>query len=127
MIQIKKIGIKQTAKFFAVFYFLISLVFVLPIFFITLLVGSIGGKGSSGLSAIFGGALIIFMPILYAILGFVGVAASSFAYNLIAKRIGGVEIEFDSKDESKITTPQNTTDIPTTNTNIQNITTPPKI
>ena len=65
MAQIKRIGIKQTAKVAAVFYFVITFVFAVPVFLITLLVGYFGGTESSvpfG-GAIFGGFFILLLPV----------------------------------------------------------------
>ena len=100
MVRIKRIGIKQTAKVFAVFYFLISLVFVLPISLIALLVGSSGNKGTGILPAAFGGVILFILPIAYGIIGFVMVALSAALYNLVARYVGGVEIELNSEDSA---------------------------
>lgn len=114
MVQIKRIGIKQTAKVFAIFYFLISLTFILPMALITLLLpiffGSLSGQKSGFSGATLGGVFLLLMPLLYAAIGFVMVAITAFIYNLIAKRIGGVEIELDSevtaREEDKQATPK---------------------
>lgn len=102
MTQIKRIGVKQTAKVAAVCYFLISLVFVLPIGIVTLLLGS-SSKGSAGFPAIFGGVFLLVLPVIYAVLGFVMVAISAALYNFVAKHVGGVEIELNSEDISEAT------------------------
>jgi len=94
MVQIKKFGVLQTAKIAAVMYFAISLIFVIPFGLITLIAGATGGReGAAG--AIFGGVFIIFMPIIYAVMGFVFVALGCLFYNLIAKYVGGIEIEIE--------------------------------
>lgn len=95
MVQVKKIGIKQTAKVVAVFYFLISLIFVIPISLITILVGSFANQDSGLLSTAFGGLFLLLLPLFYAVIGFLMVALVSLIYNAIAKRIGGVEIDLE--------------------------------
>ena len=102
MVQIKRIGIKQTAKFFAVYYFLMSLIFILPIFLITLLIGSISSTNTSPVPGIFGGVFLIFVPIFYAVIGYTMVACGSWFYNVIAKKIGGVEFEFDQESNLEL-------------------------
>ena len=97
MVRLKSIGIKQTAKFFAVFCFLISLVFIIPISVITILVGSFSVKESGLFPVAFGGVFILVLPLFYALIGFVMVSIFSFIYNQIAKRIGGVEFEMEDK------------------------------
>jgi hypothetical protein len=97
MVQIKRIGVKQTAKVLAVFYFLISLVFVLPMAVFTLFIGTLGGQKSGLSGATFGGLFLLLMPLVYAAIGFVMAAITAVIYNAIAKRVGGIEIELDSK------------------------------
>jgi hypothetical protein len=50
-----------------------------------LLIASLMGHG--GASAIF----VIFIPIIYGILGFIGGIIAAFVYNLVAKWTGGIE------------------------------------
>ena len=97
MVQIKRIGIRQTAKFFAVFYFLVSLVFVIPFSLVSLFIGWFGGKEQGLFATAFGGLFLLFISLLYALIGFVMVTLISFIYNALAKRIGGIEIELDSE------------------------------
>ena len=94
MVQIKRFGVLQTAKIAAVMYFLISLVFVIPFGLIMIIAGvAQGGKGIA--EAFFGGVFLIFMPIVYAVLGFVFVAIGCLFYNLVAKHVGGIEMELE--------------------------------
>jgi hypothetical protein len=101
MVQIKRIGIKQTAKVISVFYFLISLVFVLPISLIAFFLGSLGGKEDGFFATAFGGIILLLLPLFYALMGFVMVALTALIYNALAKRIGGIEIELDSETTPK--------------------------
>ena len=94
MAQIKKFGVLQTAKIAAVMYFAISLIFVIPFGLIAFISGATGGReGVAG--AFFGGVFIIFMPIIYAVMGFVFVALGCLFYNFIARYVGGIEIEIE--------------------------------
>jgi len=88
MPQITRFGVGQTAKVSAVLYFVLTLVIVVPV---ALVVGLFGG----GQAMPFGGGWIIMllMPFLYAIVGFIGVALACLLYNAVASRIGGIEIE----------------------------------
>jgi len=65
-----------------VLYGVISLLIV-PIFILAALFGPKG----SGLGIVF----VIFLPIIYAVMGFVFGVISAFVYNLVAKWTGGVE------------------------------------
>ncbi|MFT3790006.1 MAG: hypothetical protein QM741_02810 [Rudaea sp.] len=60
-----------------------------------LLFGSMfaGFGGHSGAGLIGGIGALIFLPILYAIFGFIAGAIGAFVYNLVAGVVGGIEIE----------------------------------
>ena len=81
MQQVKKFGVLQTSKVIAVFYLIFSAVFCIPFGVISFIIGKPGG------------IFIIFLPLLYAALGFVAIAGSCLFYNFIARKIGGIEVE----------------------------------
>jgi hypothetical protein len=72
----------QTGKVFAALYFIFSIPFVLMMALMIPL-----SKEASPFSGLF----LIVLPILYAVLGFVFVALGAYAYNFVAKRVGGIE------------------------------------
>ena len=76
----------------AVIYGIISLIIAVPLFLIFSLVGAAGAaRGGQALPAIFSGVFVIFLPIIYAVLGFIGGVIAAFIYNLVAKWTGGIE------------------------------------
>jgi hypothetical protein len=81
--QITHVSIHQTSKVFALLYFCASLL-VVPI--------AIGAMAFSP-KARGMGLLVIFLPILYGAVGYVGSALFAALYNVLAKRVGGVEFE----------------------------------
>ncbi len=87
--QVAKMSIAQTAKVAAILYAVMGLVhFVIGVFIILF------GKGP----AIGVGILFIFMPVLAAIFGFIGVAIVCWIYNIIASKMGGIEFELTEKN-----------------------------
>ena len=111
MAQIKRIGVKQTAKVVAIFYFAITLPIFIPLFVISLLIGGFTNSGNFGMfGAIFGGIFMLVLPFLYAILGGVMVAISAATYNFIAKRFGGIEVEIENETATKDVITPNTPD-----------------
>lgn len=95
---LKKLGVLSLAKMeggiMAVIGLIIGIIFTI--------VGTIMGGdifGRPAISAIFdaglGFLLIIIVPILYAVAGFILGAIGAFLYNIIAERIGGVEMDFE--------------------------------
>jgi hypothetical protein len=63
---------------------------------ITAIVGSLLGAvtGSAGFGAGLGFLAIIVFPIMYGAIGFVAGAIGALIYNLVARWVGGIEIEF---------------------------------
>ncbi|HKI69408.1 MAG TPA: hypothetical protein VKA67_07465 [Verrucomicrobiae bacterium] len=72
-----------------VLYGILSLIFV-PIFLIAAVLGSRSGTPAP---AIFGVGFAIMMPVIYAVIGFIGGIIAAALYNLIAKWTGGFEFE----------------------------------
>ncbi len=88
MQQVKAFGILQTAKVSAVLYLILTAIFAVPFALIGTLVSLLTGK-PQGLVAL----LFLLAPFLYAIVGALMVAFMCWVYNMIAARIGGIEIE----------------------------------
>ena len=101
-LKLKRIAPLQAGKMLAALYGLLSLV-VIPFMLLFIGVSSLvarsqGGAGAPALPLIFGMGLgfMIFMPILYALMGFLFGVIGAFVYNLLAKWIGGFELEFEA-------------------------------
>ncbi len=75
---------------------LISLVIVIP----TLLIFSVVGLSGSGngFSAFGGGIAMLFIPIIYGIVGFVAGLVSTALLNFVLSKTNGLDVEFDGKD-----------------------------
>lgn len=96
MTKIKKVGVLSMAKFHALLFAIIGLL-------AGLFIASLGPLFSAaskitGQSFPFTGLgvlAIIILPIVYGIMGFVGGAIAAVIYNLIARWIGGIEVELE--------------------------------
>ncbi len=88
MQKIKSLGILQTAKFAGVLYVVMTAIFAIPLGIVGALVAVIARK-PEGLVFL----LFIVAPIFYGIAGFLMVALMCWLYNVVAARIGGIEIE----------------------------------
>jgi len=87
--ELKKIDIMSTGKFFAVLYAIVG-------FFLGILLAVGGSTMSSmipGLSMMrgVGFVAIIVAPIFYAIVGFINGVITAFLYNIVAKWVGGIK------------------------------------
>ena len=102
-LQIKKLGVLSVAKIQAVVGLVIGLIigvlyFIIFAVFGAVIMGLAGQQGAAagGITIIYGIAALIGFPIFYAVLGFIGGAIVSFVYNLVARSIGGIEIEVEN-------------------------------
>ncbi|MES2048005.1 MAG: hypothetical protein V4447_06375 [Pseudomonadota bacterium] len=89
--QIKSISPLQTAKVMAVLYFVISLPFVL---FMFISMSMIPGPRfpMSG--------MMLLMPVMYLVFGFIFTLVGAWVYNLVAGWIGGIEFTTTEIDNS---------------------------
>ncbi len=106
-LRIRKLGILSIAKIYAVMMLIMSLLFSVPYGLFIIIFSLIGGAGvgqESGLGGLaFGGGGVVIgllfmigIPILYAIMGFIGGALSALVYNIFAAMVGGIEIEVEN-------------------------------
>ncbi len=85
--RVSRIAPWQAGKLFAVIYFMLSLLLVIPM----ALVISFAPLPASGKPPFSSGALI-FLPVLYALAGLIFVPLGCWVYNLAAKLVGGLQI-----------------------------------
>lgn len=93
--QLKRIGPLSLAKVFLVLYAGIGLI-VGIIFAVAAIAGATAGMSEEAgplAGLIFGAGAIIFLPILYAVMGAVAALLIAGLYNLAAGLTGGVELE----------------------------------
>lgn len=102
-LNLKRIAPLQAGKMLAAFYGLLSLLF-LPFMLLFMTVGNLAarqqGQSVPPLPLLFGLGVgfMIFLPVLYAAVGFVFGALSAWLYNWLSKWIGGFEFEFAPKE-----------------------------
>jgi hypothetical protein len=89
---IKSVGVFSVAKVMGAMYALLGLIFM-PIFLLVGVAGSMAGGRSNPFGALGGLMLGILAPVFYGVIGFIGGAISAFLYNLMAKWLGGIEVE----------------------------------
>lgn len=94
---ITSIGVLSLAKMLGVLYAFLGLFFggILTLFSVMgAAFGSAAGRDSQGVAAmLFGVGAVIILPIIYGCIGFVGGLITAPLYNLVAKIMGGLEIE----------------------------------
>jgi len=89
---LKKIGVLSLAKIYTILMAIIGLVIGIVYAIIGLVISATTTE--PGIGAGIGLVGIIITPVVYAIIGFISGAVGAWLYNLIARWIGGVELEF---------------------------------
>lgn len=98
MKRVKRFGVYQTSKVVAITLFVASL--LLMILF-SLIFRFLPGNKILGYG--FGGGLFFFLlPILYGVMGFIITAITCLIYNFISEWTGGIEVEFENRDEESV-------------------------
>jgi hypothetical protein len=90
MVIVKHIGVLSFAKVYAV---ILAIIGFIEGAFITVMSLSLGTSSSGGFASALGVFAIIALPIICAILGFVFGALGSFVYNVVASKIGGIDLD----------------------------------
>ena len=98
-LKLKRIAPVQAGKMIGALYALMSLLFV-PFFLFFMTVGSLAARQSGNTAAaplMFGMGIgfVVFVPVIYGVLGFVFGALGALIYNLLAKPLGGFALEFE--------------------------------
>jgi hypothetical protein len=94
--ELKSVDVLSASKMAAVLYFCLTLAIFVPMGIVMTAVM----PHKEAVSPFFGlgmGVFMLIMPFVYAGMGFVFSALACFAYNLLAKWMGGVSFEFETK------------------------------
>ena len=105
MRTIKSVGVLSVAKIMGAIYAVMGLLFM-PLFLLVGLAGSMAGGHSNPFGAIGGLFLGILAPVFYGGMGFVMGALSAFLYNVMAKWLGGIEVEVQEPQAIGVTSPR---------------------
>lgn len=101
-LKLKRVAPLQAGKLFAALYGAMSLI-VVPFMLLFMSVGAIASAQAGGnappVPLFFGMGLaaVVVLPLFYAAMGFITGVLGSLAYNLIAKWLGGFELEFEEQ------------------------------
>lgn len=91
---VKSVGVMSVAKIMGATYGCLALIFA-PFIVILGLAGSFAGHDKLPFAGIFGIVFALILPLIYGVMGFVLGAIGAFLYNLIAKWMGGFELELE--------------------------------
>jgi hypothetical protein len=91
---VKSVGVLSVAKIMGLLYACMGLLFV-PFFLLFGMLGTLVTPDRNPFAGVFGVVMAIFMPVLYGIFGFIAGAIGSLLYNLLAKLLGGFQLELE--------------------------------
>jgi hypothetical protein len=92
--RLRRIAPLQLGKMLALLYGILGLIFI-PVFLIMSPAASqIPSEQRAGMLA-FGAGFAILVPFIYAVMGFIGGIIGAVLYNIVAKWVGGIEVEVD--------------------------------
>jgi hypothetical protein len=89
---IKRIAPLQLGKMLAILYGIMGVLFIPFFLLMTLFAAHLPAQQRVGMMAL-GAGFAVFFPIIYAVMGFVFGALGALIYNLVAKWVGGIEVE----------------------------------
>jgi len=101
MYSIRSVDVRSCAKTAGALYGALALL-VVPVGIVGILVGLVKGNGETVGASV----LLVVAPLLYGVLGFVVGALAAWVYNLVASRMGGIEIELAETSRSSLSTIQ---------------------
>lgn len=98
---VRRLGVVSVGKVFGAIYALLGLILGLFFALFSLLGAAIGASQEGAEGAIFGIVFgvfsVVLWPLFYGVLGFFGGLISAALYNLVARFIGGIEVEVEQR------------------------------
>jgi hypothetical protein len=107
MRTIQSVGVLSAAKIMGLIQGSLGLIFM-PFFLLFAALGMAAGGKASVFGGVAGIVLAVFIPVLYAALGFITGAIGGLLYNLFAKWVGGIEVEVGAAPAVSVSYPQQT-------------------
>ena len=96
--ELKRVGVLSCAKVLGLLYAATGLIFGAFFSLISILGATVGPDRGRASSMLFGVGAIIIVPIFYGIIAFIGGAIAAALYNLVARSVGGLELELEARD-----------------------------
>jgi hypothetical protein len=97
---IRRIGVLSAVKIGAALYGAIGLIIGLVVSVVALAGASLAGMdeaiGGGAAQTLLGAGAVIVFPVIYGLLGAVGLGISALIYNAVAKVTGGLELQIDT-------------------------------
>ncbi len=108
---VRRVGVLSLEKVLGALYALLGLIIGAIYALFAIGIGLIGAStaqesgdalAGGAFGVLFGVGSIIFFPIFYGTIGFIGGIISAFLYNIIAGAVGGIELEMDQRGGGRV-------------------------
>ena len=93
MVVIKKVGVLSLAKILGILYAFIGLILGAFLSLFGFIGAALSPSGAGIFGIIFGVGAIIFLPIIYGLMGFVSGLALAGLFNMVTSMVGGLGVE----------------------------------
>ena len=93
---VKSVGVLSVAKIMGLIYACIGLILA-PVFLVVGMMGSLMGQDKNPFAGMAGVVLAVLIPFIYGAMGFIIGAIGALLYNLLAKLVGGFELELEAR------------------------------
>ena len=93
LMVIKRVAVLKLAIFQSALMAAFGLIAALIFMLFGAMFSGLAGHQAAGIMGIAGIAMLIFLPIMYGVIGFIAGAIGAALYNLVAGIVGGIEIE----------------------------------
>jgi len=98
---VKSVGVLSVAKIMGLIYACIGLIFA-PVFLVVGMMGSLMGQDKNPFAGMAGVVLAVLIPFIYGAMGFIIGAIGALLYNLLAKLVGGFELELEARAQAVV-------------------------
>ena len=93
MAELRKVGVLSVMKIAFVINLILGFVAALAMTVFTLVLTPLSGMGGSGMSSMMWGPIaIVAVPLIYGIIGALMAGLGALVYNLLASRLGGIQV-----------------------------------
>jgi hypothetical protein len=98
---VKSVGVLSVAKIMGLIYACMGLIFA-PVFLVVGMMGSLVAQDKNPLAGMAGVVLAVLIPFIYGAMGFIIGAICALLYNLLAKLVGGFELELEARPQGVV-------------------------
>ena len=94
-LKLKRLDPIKWATIMAAVYAILSLIIMIPMFLFMSVLGASEGLEEAGLGILGGGVMMLFLPVIYGVLGFIFGLIGAYIFNFVLGKTDGLEMDFE--------------------------------